>query len=464
MLRGRSGRVALLLWLGLAGLSLRAGSTRAGSEPVGKNIVVEVGGTIDLGLSAFIQRVLRDAGPGDLVVLHINTFGGRVDAAVAIRDALLGSKAKTLSFIDKRAISAGALIALATDTIVMTTGATIGAATPVELKGGEMAPVESKVVSYFRKEMKATAEAKGRRGDIAEAMVDPLVVIDGLDGKDTTLTLTTTEAIKYKIAAYQAETLDAVMARARPAGSRSTISPGINWAERVASFLSQPAIASLLMSLGMLGIVVEFWSGGHGVAATFGVICLLLYFFGQYVIHLAGWGEVTLFAAGVVAVGIEVFFTPTHGALAVLGVLAIIVSLVLAMLSFKHVPFEISWSLGWVTRSLMVVFGSILATTVLTVILARFLPRSRLGKALVLERAITETAGAAEAQAGAVQAQQLLVGATGQAETSLRPAGKASVGGRRLDVVTDGDFVEAGTPIVVVSVADGRIVVRSKSS
>ena len=230
----------------------------------------------------------------------------------------------------------------------------------------------------------------------------------------------------------------------------------------MASFLSQPAIASLLMSLGMLGILIELWSPGHAVAGTLGVICLLLYFFGQYVIHLAGWGEVALFAAGVVAVGVEVFFWPGHGALAVLGVLAIVISLVLAMLSFKHVPFEISWSLGWVTRALMVVFGSILATAVLMAVVGRFLPRSRLGRALVLDRAITETAGAAEAQAGPAQAQQLLVGVAGEAETSLRPAGKARVGGRRLDVVTDGDFVEAGTPIVVVSVADGRIVVRSK--
>src|SRR5438552_2102056 len=164
-------------------------------------------------MSAFLGRVIHEAGPDDLVILDIDTFGGRIDAAVQIRDALLASRAKTAAYVDPRAISAGALIALATDTIVVAHGATIGAATPVQIEGGKMQPVEAKVVSYFRKEMKATAEAKGRRGDLAEAMVDASVEIPGLDGKDTTLTLTTAEALKHGLAAFQADSLDELPAR-----------------------------------------------------------------------------------------------------------------------------------------------------------------------------------------------------------------------------------------------------------
>ncbi|HEX4461659.1 MAG TPA: ATP-dependent Clp protease proteolytic subunit, partial [Polyangia bacterium] len=152
----------------------------------GRTIVVDVKSEIDPVMAGFIMRILDEATPADLVVLDINTFGGRIDAAVQIRDALLASKAKTAAFIDPRAVSAGALLSLATDTIVMTHAATIGAATPVQLEGGKMEPVEAKVVSYFRKEMKVTAEAKGRRGDLAEAMVDPAVEIPGLDDKKST--------------------------------------------------------------------------------------------------------------------------------------------------------------------------------------------------------------------------------------------------------------------------------------
>jgi membrane-bound serine protease (ClpP class) len=290
------------------------------------------------------------------------------------------------------------------------------------------------------------------------------VVIEGLDGKDTTLTLTTDEAIKYKVAAFSAESLDAVLARMGrpPLGSPSTIRPGINWAERIASFLSEPTISSLLMSLGMLGILIELWAPGHAVAGVLGVMCLLLFFFGHYVVQLAGFGEIIIFALGVTAVGFEVFFWPGHGVFAGLGILAIVASLVMAMLSFKHVPFEVSWSLGWVTRALVVVFGSVLATAALMVLASRFLPRSRLGRALVLERTITETAGAAQAQTGSAQGLEALVGQLGEAETTLRPAGKARVAGQRLDVVTDGGFVAAGTPIEVLSVDDGRIVVRGR--
>jgi len=233
--------------------------------PAGRTIVVPLTGEVDLGVAAFLRRIIADAGPGDLVILDIDTFGGRIDAAVQIRDALLGSRAKTAAYVDPRAISAGALIALATDTIVVTHGATIGAATPVQIEGGKMQPVEAKVVSYFRKEMKATAEAKGRRGDLAEAMVDASVEIPGLDGKDTTLTMTTAEALKYGLAAFEATSVDDLCRRLHRA-LPSVVHTGPNWAERVARFLSTPAVSSILLTLGMLGIMLELWAPGHLVA------------------------------------------------------------------------------------------------------------------------------------------------------------------------------------------------------
>ena len=442
--------------------------------PGGKSYLVEVKGEIDLGLASYVERVLAEAGPGDLVVLHVNTFGGRIDAAVAIRDALLTSKARTVAFIDRRAISAGALISLATDTIVMTQGATIGAATPIQLKGGEMAPVEAKVVSYFRKEMKATAEAKGRRGDLAEAMVDPSVVIEGLDGKDTTLTLTTDEALKYEVAAFSVEDLEALgkrLGRDLSAGSPALLRRDINWAERVARVLSEPSIASLLMTLGMLGIMIELWAPGHAVAGSLGVLCLGLFFFGHYVVHLAGWGEIILFVAGAAAVVLEVFYFPGHGLVAALGVLAIVSSLVLALVSTEHVPLSVNWHGGGLIffTSLKMVFGSILATFAIMAGVSRWLPRSRLGRALTLDQTITARVGSATAQlasagrapgADGADGAGTFVGKLGIASTTLRPSGKVEIDGRRYDVVTDGALVEAGTRVIVIEADGARIVVR----
>jgi membrane-bound serine protease (ClpP class) len=441
-------RTLTLACFALAAVASVADESKSSSTSKGKTWVIEISGEIDLGLAPYVERVLADASPDDLVIVHINTFGGRIDAAVQIRDALLGSKAKTAAFIDARAISAGALISLATDTIAMVHGGTIGAATPVQLEGGKMAPVEAKVVSYFRKEMKATAEAKGRRGDIAEAMVDQSVVIDGLDGKDTTLTLTTTEALKYKIAAFEAGSLEDVCTKLnRPP---PTMKPGLNWAERLARVLSDSAISSLLMTLGMLGILIELWAPGHALAGTLGVLCLLAFFFGHYVTHLAGLEEILLFFGGVALIVVELAFFPGHGAVAVVGVICVIASLVMALLNMKHVPFEVSWELGWVTRALAMVFGSLLMTAIGMIVVSRLLPNTRFGKPLILETAITAKAGEADS----------LVGRHGVTETALRPAGKANIGGKRIDVVTDGGFLEANERVVVAEVDGPRVVVR----
>jgi len=264
---------------------------------------------------------------------------------VQIRDALLGSRAKTAAYVDPRAISAGALIALATDTIVVTHGATIGAATPVQIEGGKMQPVEAKVVSYFRKEMKATAEAKGRRGDLAEAMVDASVEIPGLDGKDTTLTMTTAEALKYGLAAFEATSVDDLCRRLHRA-LPSVVHTGPNWAERVARFLSTPAVSSILLTLGMLGIMLELWAPGHLVAGLLGLVCLLVFAFGHYVVNLVGWETVIVFAAGAALVAIEIMFLPGHGVMVVLGVALAVIALTESMVDLKHVPLNVSWSLG----------------------------------------------------------------------------------------------------------------------
>jgi membrane-bound serine protease (ClpP class) len=435
--------------LGLGASTSRAEPAAGEAAPAGRTIVAPLSGEVDLGVAAFLRRALAEAGPGDLVVLDIDTFGGRIDAAVQIRDALLAARAKTAAFVDRRAISAGALIALATDTIVMAHGATIGAATPVEIEGGKMKPVEAKVVSYFRKEMKATAEAKGRRGDLAEAMVDAAVEIPGVDGKDTTLTLTTAEAVKLKLAAFEATSLADLCERLhRP--PPSLVHEGPNWAERLARFLAGSAVSSLLMTLGMLGLMLELWAPGHLVAGVLGVLCLLLFTFGHYVVNLAGWETLLLFGAGAALIVVELVFFPGHGLMVVLGVVLLVLALTESMVDVKHVPLGISWSLGWLPGALTRGFGSLLAALVTLAAVARYLPSSRLGRVLILKDAVGLPAAAPPS----------LVGRVGVAETGLRPIGKALVDGRRLEVVSDGEFIEPGAAVEVVEVAGARVVVK----
>src|SRR5688500_7029421 len=211
--------------------------------------VAPVEGIIDLGLAPFVQRVLDEATAAGAaaVVLDINTFGGRVDAAVQIRDALLSARVPTVAYVNRRAISAGALISLAAEHLVMAPGATIGAATPVMAgqPGGATQAVSEKTVSYVRKEFRATAESRKRPALIAEAMVDPDVAIRGVIEKGKLLTLTTEEALKHKVAEFQAESLAAALERLGIAGAElRPASP--NWAENLVRFLTHPVLSSLL--------------------------------------------------------------------------------------------------------------------------------------------------------------------------------------------------------------------------
>lgn len=440
--------------LALGNLVFAGAAPPATTEPglTGRLIVAPLSGEVDIGVAAFLSRTARNAAPGDLLVLDIDTFGGRIDAAVQVRDALLACRAKTVAFVHPRAISAGALISLATDVIVMARGATIGAATPVQIEGGKMQPVEAKVISYFRKEMKATAEAKGRPGELAEAMVDASVEIPGLDGKDTTLTLTTDEAIRYKLAAFEAQSVDEIVAQLHATPSSMTsVEP--SWAERLARILAGSVVSSLLLTFGMLGIMVELWAPGHAVSGILGLACLLLFAFGHYVVNLAGWETLILFGAGAALIIIEVAFFPGHGIMIALGVVLAVLALTESMVDLKRVPLDVSWAIGTLPRALTRAFGSLLAAGATLAFLSRYLPRSRFGRALILSDAVGAPSGLEIAP---------LVNREGMTDTALRPTGKALIDGRRLDVVSDGDFIDQGVAVQVVEIAGSRIVVRKK--
>jgi membrane-bound serine protease (ClpP class) len=243
------GRRALALWAVAAALlavpGLAPAARAQGARPT--VFVARLEGIIDLGLAPFVQRVLDEAAAGNAaaVVLDINTFGGRVDAAVLIRDALLRTRLDTVAFVNKRAISAGALISLAAVKIAMADGATIGAATPVQLgaPGGPAEPVAEKTVSYMRKEFRATAESRKRPPLVAEAMVDADVEIPDVIAKGKLLTLTTDEALKLQVADFRADDLDAVLAHLGLAGAEMR-RLGENWAEMLVRGLTHPVLGS----------------------------------------------------------------------------------------------------------------------------------------------------------------------------------------------------------------------------
>lgn len=443
-------------WLGLVPLALLWPAAHPAVAPPSLTptvvYVLPITGMIDLGLAPFVQRVIDEAALAGAaaVVLEIDTFGGRVDAAVQIRDTLLNSPVRTVGFVNKRAISAGALIGLATQTLVMASGSTIGAAAPVVVgaPGSEAKPAEEKTVSYLRKEFRATAEARKRPLLLVEAMVDTDVEVPGVVDKGKLLTLTTEEALKLEMVDFSANTLEAVLEKLGLQGAEvRTASP--HWAEQLVRFLTHPVLSSLLISIGMLGILLELRTPGLGVAGALGIASLGLFFWGHWLVQLAGWEELLLAAAGLALLVVEVFVIPGFGVAGALGLAALLGALVLGMTGSGDTAVVI---VETVWRVVLAVLGALLAGLVLL----RFFPGLPFVRRLVLASHL----GSGPEHGSAPLSDQRPIGQRGRAVSSLRPAGIADIGGERVDVVSDGMLIEAGTPIEVIQVNGNRIVVR----
>lgn len=438
------------------------------STPEGTIYWITVDEVIELGLAPYIERVVKEANADEdavAIVSEIHTPGGRVDAAVRIRDALIHSELPTVAFIHSEAISAGALIALAHDYIVMVPGGTIGAATPIQMGGGgDAQPVGEKVTSYVRGVFRATAEAKDRDPVVAEAMVDAEIHIPGLAPKGKLLTATATQALEWGIADLFVESEVEMLKKAGLDGPRIE-RRGPNWAEAIARVLTHPMISGMLMSFGFLGLLMEFYSPGFGVIGGIGLTLLLLFFFGHYVVHLAGLEEVALFGIGVLLLLAEVFFIPGFGVAGIAGIGAIVASLVMALIAN---PIDVSIDTGELADALTRVLLSLVITAGLGLLIVTRLAKSGPFQRLVLAEEIGGRAvgfgadaagGTRPATAGADDPPE--DGAFGTARTPLRPSGKVLIAGRTFDAISAGEPIEIGDRVVVRGTRGANLIVRA---
>lgn len=416
-------------------------------------VVIPIDGTIDLGLSAFVERVILEHPDAAAFVLDVNTLGGRVDAAIRIRDALLRTHIPTVAFIDPRAISAGALISLACDVIVMRPDASIGAVTPFAQGGGTgSVKVDEKMISYMRTEMRATAEANGRRGDVAEAMVDPDASVPGVIEAGKLLTLDAERAIELGMADARARDLDGALTVLGLEQAR-LVQTHENWGEQIARVVTGPTLSGLLLSVGMLALLASFYSRSFGPLTVLGLSALVVFFAGHAVVHLVGWEEAILFAVGLTLLALEVFVIPGFGVAGVAGIACLVTSLVLSMLAL---PLGVSLELGVVGDAIARVSVSLLAALAVGAILLKVFPRTRTGRALVLGTSLPSGAG----YVSATRADDALVGARGEALTALKPSGRVVIGGRRLDARSERAYIDRGDKVVVVRVEGAHLVVR----
>ncbi|MCL6100091.1 MAG: ATP-dependent Clp protease proteolytic subunit [Bacteroidetes bacterium] len=407
---------------------------------------------IDLGLAPYVKRVVDEAekNHASAIIFHINTFGGRVDAATQIKDAILNSKVRTIAFVDKRAISAGALIALSCEKIVMAPGSSLGASTVVDQSGQKQS---EKYQSYMRSEMRATAEKNHRRSDIAQAMVDESIVVPDLNDDATKLvTLTYEEAVKYKMADTVLSSIADIENAFGYKGAQD-VTVGSNWAEDFVSFLNNPIVSSILIIIGLVGIFMEIKMGVWGLPGTVAVIALALFFGSSYILQLASVIDIVMFVVGVILLLIEIFVIPGFGIAGVLGILLMIFGLFLSLVSdFQMRDFS------FLSMAIIQLASVFVATGVFIFLLSKILPKTNVWNRLILHENIGGKSGYASKPT-----LEHLVGAEGVALTDLRPAGAAIIDGNRIDVVTEGDYISHDAAIVVKSVEGSKVVVGMKS-
>ena len=464
---------ALLVLVGVLSLTLPVVAAQDTATHV---VVLRIEDEIDLGLVPYLTRGLDQAARdrAGAVILEIDTPGGRLDAVLQMRDAILASPVRTIAFVNRTAFSAGALVAIASDEIYMAPGGVMGAAAPVD-QAGESAG--AKTTSAVRKTFKATAELRGRDPRVAEAMVDPDVTIDGLNSRGQLLTLTADEARTWGYARALVADRQELLAAAGLEGAVATeIDPRL--AENVVRFLTNPLVASLLVSLGFLLILADLFSGGFGAIGGAGLGLFALFFWGHFLAGLAGWEGVALVVLGLALIALEVFVIPGFGLAGLVGGAALLGGLFISLLGGEIVTTaDLERAGSTVLTTLAIMFAG-------TLLLLRFLPRaaaiqglilqSQVGRADPAPRLVVEGArrswlegdrleahSAANAGAGhALADSRSLAGTTGVALSDLRPAGLAEIAGARVDVITRGDYIDAGDVIEVILDEGYRRVVR----
>ncbi|NOZ22879.1 MAG: serine protease [Planctomycetes bacterium] len=451
-----------------------------------KACMITISGMIDNGLYKSLQRRTQEAKDDGrtLIFYRIDTFGGTLAAAFDICDYLSDLKGvKTVAYIPRKAISAGSMIAMACNEIVMVPGSLLGDCEPIipnAEKGMITAP--EKMQTVLRARFRAMAERNGYPVELAEALVTKEMEVyqvtlgdvtkymtkSDLDEltekekdritrkklvveKDRLLTMHDKEAKEYGFAKAIVKSDQELYDLYHVRGTQVPLFDP-NWSEELVRFLD--SIAPVLLVIGLIALYIELKVPGFGLPGILAIACFATLFISKYLIGLAENWEVLIFILGLALLAVEVFVLPGFGIAGVTGLLLIAVALVLSFQPFviPRTPFEVEMT----KSALLKVLGSVVASVIGMCILARYLPETSIFSRIILKSAQSPGTGYVVASAE----RQDLVGKEGVSVSNLRPVGRAEIGDEVLSVVTLGEMVEKGRKIRVLEVKGNRVVVR----
>lgn len=420
-------------------------SSEADKEPTkGPVFIIPVDQEIQRGLQRFLERGFLEAENYDavLIVLEINTPGGLVGTAEEIGSMVRDNPFPVVAYIKGNAASAGSYIALNADKIIMKPGSMIGSASLVDMTG--KAVNDPKTVSFWKSKMVGAAALNGRDPEIAAGMTDSDVVVNkpelGVNkSKGQIIALTSDQALKAGYADGIADTPEeAILSLGYTTDDIFRVEH--TGAEKMSQFLTNPIIMTILLFIGIAGVFIELLVPGFGIPGITGVLAFVLYFFGNYVAGFAGSETWLLFILGLVMLVLELFI-PSFGILGLIGSISLVSGVVRAAYSTSHALFSL---------------GIAFAAAVVVIIIVAVLFKERgIWNRFILVDNLTKDRGYIP-----VEEKTTLIGARGVSITPLRPSGTVNIDGQRIDVVTEGGFVDVNLPIIVVKVEGGRIVVK----
>lgn len=386
----------------------------------------------------------------DLILIHMNTYGGMLDAADSIRTMILRSKIPVYVFIDNNAASAGALISIACDSIYMTSGANIGAATVVDQSGKQL---PDKYQSYMRSMMRSTAESKGRDPDIAQAMVDPRIYIEGVIDTGKVLTFTAKEAVKFDFCEGIAENIPEML-KIAGVEDYEIVEQSFSWTDNIIHLLINPFVSGILIMVIIGGIYFELQSPGIGFPIAASVVAALLYFAPLYIEGLAENWEIILFIIGVILIAVEIFAIPGFGVPGILGIIFILTGLTLSMTGNMGLDFS-GIELSGVVKSFFIVVISMFMSLILSFYFSKKIFTSTIFGHLALDSEQRKEQGFTSSN----DSYKSMVGHTGEAYTVLRPAGKVKIGDDIFDATAEAGYIERGDKIRVTGYQTSQLFV-----
>ncbi|MGE4284938.1 MAG: nodulation protein NfeD [Clostridia bacterium] len=412
------------------------GMSIAYAQPTESTYVVPIKGEINSALVTYVDYAIREAEAANAsqIIFQIDTYGGVVDSALKISDMILKTSLPTICYIEDNAISAGVIISISGDKVVANRSINIGSA--------ETRPKEEKYISFWTGKLRSVAELKGRNSEVIAGMADADIVIEGITEKGKLVNLTAEQALKYGVADKVVDGREGLYDFLNIT-QNDVVELKYDFKTNVSRFTNSVSVSTLLITLGIIGVVGEIFTAGFGLFGTIGIFSFALYFAGKMLGGHAGWGILILFVAGIILLLIEMVI-PGFGLPGLAGIACIILSILLSSSS----PLQAAGSFST---------AMILSIIVLAIML-KFLPRNKFFDQIVLKNESVNTIDDRQA----TNSKTSLVGMEGIALTFLRPSGSVLVGENRIDVVSEGDYIEKGSQVKVISVQGHRVIVRKK--